>query len=188
MPKKFGHISKVKTCKITRVCKTNVILLTDVLESFREKTMDQDGLDPVHYFSLPGLSCDAMLKQTKVKLDLFPPDQSTMALLFENGIRGEVSTITRRHAEANNKYMRFYDENGKSSFIPYLDANNLYGWAMMEPLPTGDIEWMTPDELNEWREISSKEWVGCYLEVDLDYPVELHVEFRDLPLSPESLD
>ena len=192
----YEHAQKVWThfkCKnmqdyTSLYLRSDVILLSDVFKSFREKTMDQDGLDPVHYYSLPGLSWDAMLKQTKVKLTLFPPDQSTMALLFENGIRGGVSTITHRHAKANNKYMRFCDENREISFIIYLDANNLYGWAMMEPLPTRAFKWMTPDDLNEWREISSKEGEGCYLEVDLDYLVELHNEHRDLSLAPQSID
>ncbi len=102
-----------------------------------------------------------------------------MHLFIEKGLRRGMSVVTKRHAVANNKYMRDYDPNKKSVYIPYYDANNLYGWAMSEPLPTHGHEWMTDEELNNWQDIL------CILEVDLEYPDKLHDIHNDLPLAPE---
>ena len=67
-----------------------------------------------------------------------------MQLFIEKGIRGGISYIAHRHAVANNKYMKNYDESLDSSYIMYLDANNLYGWAMSRPLPYGGFQWVEP--------------------------------------------
>ena len=75
----------------------------------------------------------------------------------------------------------------KSSFIVYLDANNLYGWAMSKPLPVGEFEWMSEDELKDWERFVEEEGIGCILEVDLEYPAELHDFHNDFPLAPERL-
>jgi hypothetical protein len=89
--------------------------------------------------------------------------------MVQAGTRGGVSSIMHRHAVANNKYMGdAYDPTKESKYIVYLDANNLYGWAMSQPLPTGRFEWMTESELKDWKNIP------CYLEVDFEYPKELH--------------
>ena len=101
--------------------------------------------------------------------------------MIEKGIRGGVSTITKRHAEANNPYMKTYDSNSPNKYISYLDANNLYGWAMSQPLPTHGFKWMSEEELKNWRSHSS------VLEVDLEYPKELHDLHNDYPLAPERL-
>ncbi len=105
----------------------------------------------MRYYTAPGLAWDAALKITGVVLEqIMDP---TMYLVVEKGIRGGISTITKRHAVANNKYMRDYDSDKESVFIPYLDANNLHGWAMSQPLPTHGFEWMTDEELTDWRDI-----------------------------------
>ena len=98
------------------------------------------GLDPAHYVSLPSSSWDAMQKMTGARLDLLT--DVDMLNFFERGMRGGISTITHRYAVANNKYMKNYDPETESSYIPYLDANNLYGWAMSQKLPTGDFRWV----------------------------------------------
>ncbi|KAK3745935.1 hypothetical protein QZH41_003071 [Actinostola sp. cb2023] len=113
---------------------SDVLLLMDVFETFRGVCMDNYKLDPCWYFTAPGLSWDAMLKMTEIELELLT--DVDMLLMIEKGTRGGVSMITKRYAKANNKYMKDYKKDKKDIFIKYLDANNLYGWAMSEPLPT----------------------------------------------------
>ena len=160
--------------------KTDVLLLADVFEEFRNICLENYNLDPAWYYTSPGLSWDALLKHSKVNLELLTdPD---MLLMFEKGIRGGISMISNRHGRANNKYMKEkFDSSQPSKFVPYLDANNLYGWAMMKPLPVGGFHWMTGDELERWREFP------CVLEVDLEYPEELHDFHNDYPLAPERI-
>ena len=114
-----------------------------------------------------------------------------MLLMIEKGIRGGVSTITKRYAEANNPYMKTYDSNSPNKCITYLDANNLYGWAMSQPLPTHRFEWMSKEELKNWRNNARSSGCetseACILEVDLEYPKELHDLHNDYPLAPERL-
>ena len=100
--------------------------------------------------------------------------------MVEKGIRGGVSMISNRYGKANNKYMgdRF-DDSKPSKYISYLDANNLYGWAMSNPLPTHGFKWMELSELENWENHS------CILEVDLEYPKSLHDLHSDYPLAPE---
>ena len=160
--------------------KTDVLLLADVFEEFRNICLENYNLDPAWYYTSPGLSWDALLKHSKVNLELLTdPD---MLLMFEKGIRGGISMISNRHGRANNKFMKEqFDSSRPSKFVTYLDANNLYGWAMMKPLPVGDFHWMTGDELERWREFP------CVLEVDLEYPEELHDFHNDYPLAPERI-
>ena len=160
--------------------KTDVLLLADVFEEFRNICLENYNLDPAWYYTSPGLSWDALLKHSKVKLELLTdPD---MLLMFEKGIRGGISMISNRHGRANNKFMKEqFDSSRPSKFVTYLDANNLYGWAMMKPLPVGNFHWMTGDELERWMEFP------CVLEVDLEYPEELHDFHNDYPLAPERI-
>ena len=167
--------------------KSDVLLLADIFQNFREINLTNSGLDPAHYVSSPGLSWDAMLKMTNVKLDLI--SDVDMQNFIEKGMRGGISTITHRHAVANNKYMRKenYDPEKESSYISYLDANNLYGWAMSQKLPRGDFRWIPSPEyinLDSYDENSAK---GLILEVDLEYPPELHRLHNDYPLAPEKM-
>ena len=165
--------------------KSDVLLLADIFQNFREINLTNSGLDPAHYVSSPGLSWDAMQKMTNVKLDLIS-DVDTQNFI-EKGMRGGISTITHRYAQANNKYMKNYDPEKESSYIPYLDANNLYGWAMSQKLPTGDFRWIPSPEyinLDSYDENSAK---GLILEVDLEYPPELHRLHNDYPLAPEKM-
>ena len=105
-----------------------------------------------------------------------------MLLMIKRGIRGGISTISKRYARANNKYMgEAYDPNQLSKFISYTDANNLYGWAMMQKLPTHEFKWMNDKELEKWRELP------CILEVDLKYSKNLHTLHNDYPLAPENI-
>ena len=159
---------------------TDVLLLADVFENFRNVCMENYKLDPAHYFTAPGLAWDACLKITDVELELL--SDIDMLLMIEKGIRGGVSMISNRYAKANNKYMgESFNEKDPSKYIMYLDANNLYGWAMSKPLPTHGFKWMKVDELETW------ELHSCILEVDLEYPKNLHDLHNDYPLAPEQI-
>jgi len=115
--------------------KSDVLLLADIFENFRDVCMKTYKLDPTWYYTAPGLSWDAALECTGVHLELL--SDPVMLLMVKRGIRGGISTISKRHAKANNKYMgEAYDFTKASKFISYLDANNCYGWAMRKPLPT----------------------------------------------------
>ena len=112
--------------------------MADVFEKFINTCLKYYEPDPCHYFSAPELSWDAMLKMAGVKLEKI--SDINMYLFIEKGTRGGISYIAKRYAKANNKYMCNYDLNKQSTFITYLDKNNLYGWAMSEYLPYGEIE------------------------------------------------
>ena len=160
--------------------KTDVLLLSDIFENFRDVCLENYGLDPAWYFTSPGLAWSAALKSTKVELELLT--DVDMLLMIERGIRGGVSMISTRHGKANNPYMEEeYDSSKPNKYITYLDANNLYGWAMSKPLPTHGFEWMESKDLKDWRSHP------CILEVDLEYPKELHNPHNEYPLAPERI-
>ena len=110
-----------------------------------------------------------------------------MLLMFESGIRGGITQAVHRYAKANNKYMGDrYNPREESSYLQYLDANNLYGWAMSQPLPTGRFRWVSI-EPNEVGEIAARTDKGYLLEVDVSYPRELHDSHKDLPFMCEKM-
>jgi len=119
--------------------KTDVALLADVSENFRNLCQEQYGLDPAHYYTSPGLSWDAFLKKTGVELELFTDLE--MHLFLERGMRGGISMVSKRYAKANNPLVSDYDPSKPNKYIMYLDADNLYGWAMSKPLPKRDFKW-----------------------------------------------
>ena len=166
---------------------SDVLLLADVFESFRRMALETYKLDPAHYFTAPGLSWDAMLKLTEVKLQLI--DDPDMYLMIENGLRGGVSVITKKHAVANNPMVDGYDESRPNNYLMYLDANNLYGWAMSQKLPEKHFDWMTEQQLQDFdvTAVPDDSDTGYILEVDLHYPPDVHDEHNDLPLAPESI-
>ena len=139
---------------------SDVLLLTDVFENFRRTCLQHYRLDPCHYFTSPGLSWDAMLKMTNIKLELMT--EVDMFQFIEKGMRGGVSYISNRYGKANNKYMKEYNEKEPSRYVCYLDANNLYGYSMSQYLPTGNFKWMTNKEidktdLGKYKEDSKKD-------------------------------
>ncbi|XP_051173486.1 uncharacterized protein LOC127289543 [Leptopilina boulardi] len=163
--------------------KTDVLLLADVFEGFREQCCSVYDLDPANYYTTPGLTWDAMLKYTNIRLELFT--DVDMLLMIEQGKRGGVSQCSNRYSAANNKYMTAYNESEESVYIVYLDENNLYGWAMGQPLPHGEFEWVSNVDDSFDFNIPDDAPFGYILEVDLDYPQELHDEHNDLPFCPE---
>ena len=165
--------------------KSDILLLADVFENFRKTCLEYYKLDPCHYFTSPGLSWDAMLKMTNIQLELMT--DIDMFQFIEKGMRGGISYIANRYGKANNKYMREYDEKAPSKYIMYLDANNLYGMAMSQYLPRSGFKWLTEKQINninlvKYNKNSGK---GSILEVDLEYPKELHNLHNDYPLAAE---
>ena len=166
--------------------KSDVLILTDVFENFTDLCIDNYGLDPAWYFTSPHLDWVAAMKVTKVILDLMTdPD---MVLRIEHGVRRGICTISHRYGKANDPYMvDKFDPKQTIKYLQYLDANSLYGWAMSRDLPTGGFEWMTGDELTKWKDLCEKEGVGCWLEVNLEYPDELHDHHNGYPLAHEKM-
>jgi hypothetical protein len=165
--------------------KCDVLLLADVFEEYRNTCLKHYKLDPCHYYTAPGLSWDAMLKLTDAEIECFSEGQEDMLAMVEK-LRGGVSMITTRYAKANNKYMKLYDKNTESSYIMYLDANNLYGWAMSKKLPLGDFKW---ESVNISKQtivnMTEEQQRGYLINCDLNIPTHLHDYFNDYPLLPE---
>ena len=167
--------------------KTDMLLLSNVFEAFMNTYLEYYKLDLAHFYTSPGLAWKACLKKMGVRLELLTdPD---MLLMFEKGIRGGITQAVH-HAKANNKYMgEKYNPKEESSFLMYLDANNLYGWAMIQLLPTGGFKWVnpsqfTPDRIDSYANCNKK---GYLLEVDIKYPKELHDLHNDLPFMCEKM-
>ena len=168
---------------------TDVLLLADVFENFRDICLKNYGLDPVYYYTAPGLAWDACLKMTGVNLELL--SNIDMLLMIEKGIRGGISIISNRYGKANNKYMKDYNKKEASKYLMYVDANNLYGWAMSQKLPVHSFKWMSNKEIeNIFNNQIVQVWkkTPCILEVDLEYPEELHDLHNDYPLCPERVE
>ena len=166
---------------------TDVLLLADVFENFRDLCLKIYGLDPIYYFTAPGLAWDACLKITDIQLELL--SDLNMLLLFEKGIRRGILIISNRYGKANNKYMRKgFNKNIPSKYLMYLDANNLYGCAMSMKLPTHGFKWLTSGEMEKLYDnqiLQVWEKTPCILEVDLEYPENLHDLHNDYPFCPE---
>ena len=108
--------------------------------NFRDRYIDTYKLDPAHFFSAPGLAWQACLKKTAVKSELLT--NNDMLMMVEKGIKGGMCHATYRYAKANNKYIKNYHKNTESSYLEYLDANNLYGWAMSQKLLVDGFKWI----------------------------------------------
>ena len=160
------------------------LLLCDVFENFRSNCLQQYNIDPCYYFSAPHFTFDAFLRHHSLTLELL--SDINQYLFIIKGIRGGMSMVSKRHAVANNKYVEGYISSKSSSFILYLDANNLYGRAMQEYLPWKNFEWMSPHQLNYdfIKRLEPEGEVGCIIQCSLEYPVALHDYHSDYPLAP----
>ena len=127
---------------------SDTLLLADVYENFRNTCLEKYQLDSAYFVSVPGLAWQACLKNTRVKLELLT--DIDMLLMVEKGTRGRICQATHRYGKANNKYMKNYDRNIESSYIQYLDANNLYGWTMSQKLPVNGFKWV--EDLSQFNE------------------------------------
>ena len=164
--------------------KLDVLLLACIFEKFRAKTLEQDGLDPIHFISLPGLSFQSAFKMSGTCIDLLKDIE--MYTFFERGIRGGMTFINKHHIRNENIT---YQGKECSQHLAYIDQNNLYGNALRKPLPHSEFCWV--EDVNEFtRDFilgldEEGEW-GYTLEVDLGYPEHLHHSTADFPLAPES--
>ena len=161
-------------------CKSDVLQLTDVFEYQRKNLMATHGLDLLHFFSLPGFSWQALLKYTGQSLELI--NDREMFDFVQKGMRGGISSIITRYAKANNPYMGDkYEPSKETSYIQYLDANNLYGWAMSKPLPVGGFEWVFPKTIEDLKD------TPCFIMCDLEIPENLFDKFSELVPAPEKV-
>ena len=168
--------------------RSDTLLLADVFENFRQSCLKNYELDAAHFVSLPGLAWQACLKKTNVELELLT--DYDMLLMVEEEKKGGICHAMQRYAKANNKYMKDYDRKKKSSYIQYLDANNLNGKAMTEKLPVRGFRWM--DDISKIDEDFVKVYnkndnKGYILDVDVDYPNKLQNLHSDLPFLPERM-
>ena len=165
---------------------TDVLLLADVFEEFRRMSLSYYQLDPAHFYTTPGLTFQASLKHSKVSFELLT--DVDMLLTIERGIRGGSSYIGCREALANNRYLPdSYDDTRPSTFVTLLDANNLYGYAMLQNLPIGEYKWLTRAELAHIRipQLPDDGEYGYVFVVDLLYPPRLHDKHNCYPLAVE---
>ncbi|KYM96845.1 hypothetical protein ALC62_12487 [Cyphomyrmex costatus] len=145
--------------------KTDVLLLADVFENFRDSCVASYGLDPAYYYTLPGFTWDAMLKHTGVKFELHT--DIDIVMFVERGIRGGLSQCSNRYTRANNKYISSYDSSKPSSYLMYYDVNNLYGWAMCGMLPYADFRWVDDVQNFDFSTMPLDSPTGYILEVDI---------------------
>ena len=155
--------------------------LAVTFEQFRSLCLKEYKLDPAYFCATPGLAFEACLNMTKVELELLT--DIDMVLMFAKGTRGGISQAIQGYASANNKYMPNYNSKAPSTYLKYVDANNLYGYAMSKKLNINNFKWcdalemFTSDFIKNYEEDSD---TGYLLEVDIDYPKELHESHRDL--------
>ena len=167
--------------------KTDVLLLVDVFEAFRDTCLKNYKLDPALFYTAPGLAWQALLKtaaEYEYRILLY------RLLMVEKGIRARITQAVKRYARANNKYMKdLYNPDEKSIHLQYLGANNLYGLAIVENLPTHRFLWkkiedFTPEKIDE---LAKKDKQGYILEVDVEYSKELNENHNELPFLTERM-
>ncbi len=199
--------------------KADTFLLADAVVAFRDKVWSLFQLDMCQYLSLPHLAKDIMLKETGCEIDHMTDYE--MIDLVRRNIRGGLSFVNLREAQAGQIIFGVRDPGDVDGhtddwFDPiardaaqegddlqekmselhrwillYLDANNLYGWAMSQSLPMGDYEWMEEDEVADFcveRDVQPFGPHGYVLEVDLTYPKDLHMAHNSFPLAPETVN
>lgn len=175
---------------------SDVLLLADIFEAFRDTSYKIYKLDPAHTYSAPSLSFNAMLKKIKKPVPLLT--DYDMHLLFESAVRGGFCNVSTKHVKANNRYMgcEFDAEKAKKDggekYLTYFDANNLYGYALSQPLPYSDFKWKTDEKaLENLRKclphIPDDNEYGVIIECDLHIPKTLHEKFQDFPFAPEHI-
>lgn len=188
--KKFKVKNLTEYCQL--YCCIDVFVLAEVMQKFRYTMMQFASLDPVHYVSLPGFGFDTMLKLTNCKIGL--PTDIDQIQLIESGIRGGISFINTRYKSVKKKTNCEKTKKGGKKLpidrgaIKYIDANNLYGHAQMGKLPYSNYKWVPEYKLSTFNvsKIDLNSDIGYILEVDLEYPSNLHVIHNDYPLAPET--
>ena len=171
-------------------CRSDVDLLATIFERFIDTSMREYKVDPSQCPTAPAFFWQAALKESKVTIELLTCPQ--MYEFFEESIRGGVSVICNRLADASNPHMKSYDPGKPTSYIEDLDANGLYSTPMLEPLPVGGFRYLDAEEIKQLcyklgRREKLGENRGVHLCVDLAYPKELHPTHSDFPLLPEKV-
>ena len=157
-------------------CLLDVALLAEVVMHFRNIIYEDGKLDLMHYISLPQLTLDYMLKMTGNEIELL--SDVTMHSMVEQSIRGGVVFCAERHIENKAK--------DNTSDVIYVDMNNLYGYAMASYLPYSNFQWVDVKDLEQidWLNIDTEGEYGYILEIDMEYPKELHSQHYDFPVAP----
>ena len=166
---------------------TDVLLLADVFENFRTNCLKDYELDPVHYFSGAHFTFDAFLLKSQESIELIT--DVNQYLMFQKMVRGGMSMVCKRYAYANNKMLKSFNPYDEEKYLLYIDANNLYGWAMTQNLPFANFTWCKIETklVENIIQNTNLENKGYILEVDLEYPESLHDLHNDFPLAPEKL-
>ena len=163
-----------------------MVLLANVFEAFRDTCLKHYKLDPAHFHTSPGLAWQACLKCTGIKLELLTdPD---MLLIFERRSRGGITQAVRKYVSAKKQHMEDrFNPKSESSYLQYLNTNNLYGWRMSQRLPAGGFKWVdaNPNEISELATRTDKSYL---LKADISYPKELHNPHNDLPFMCERME
>ena len=165
-----------------------MLLLADFFAKFRKTCLQFYNLDPLYYSINLGLAWDAALRMSRVDLQLIT--DKDMYNFVENSICGGISMTSTHHAQANNpSFPDTYAANFPNQNLIYLDANNLYGWAMLQSLPTHRFHFLQQEEISTFKlqDLSDDDENGYIFEVDLHYPTSLHNQHNDYPLAPEPL-
>ena len=187
--------------------KKDVLLLADVFDTFRNTCLKNYKFDPAHLYTAPGLAWQALLntaaeycehEKRHKECELFPNEfrlelltDIDILLMVGKGIGGGITQSVKRYTKTNNKYMKdLYNPDEKSICLQYLDANKLCGWAMVQNLPTHTFLWkkaqaFTPEKIDE---LVKKDKRGYLLEVDVEYPKELHENHNELPFLTERMN
>ncbi|XP_054281315.1 uncharacterized protein LOC128998984 [Macrosteles quadrilineatus] len=186
--KSIWRVFECKTLKdyvmIYQMC--DILLLADVFEDFRSMSMREFQLDPLYYVSTPGLTFDAMLRYTNVTIDLLTDLE--MVKFVQRGMRGGLVGCSHRLSRANNPYMEhLYDPTKPTSYLWYIDANNLYGFCLSKHLPISEFTWVegNDDLVKEVLQLPPDSDTGYFLEADFQYPDHLHDTHNDMPFLPE---
>lgn len=172
-----------------RYLELDIYLLADIFEQYRKTCFEVDGLDPTHFFTSPGYSFTAALKQTNEEIDLL--HEPEMYELFERGVRGGMCFTNKHFIRANNPYMgKEFDPTEPTKWLLYIDENNLYGSALSQRLPHSNFQWIDQETLQTWTtdtilQFDENADIGYLCEVDLEYPASLHDYTSDLPFAPE---
>ena len=163
---------------------TDMLLLCNVFKNFRATCMQHYTLDTAHYFAAPSLAWDALLKITGVELELMV--EREFHEIIDKETRGGICCISRKFTMAKNKYLERYDACMPSKYIIYLDMNNLYGTAMIQPLLQRDFECMNEEQLQifDFMSVPVDSPTGYILEIDLEYDERLHFAHNDYPHVP----
>jgi len=166
---------------------SDVLLLSDCFEAFRQSMLEAHGLDCLYFPTLPSMTFQLALKMTNIELDLIT--DADQFLMIESGIRGGLSYVSHRYAEANHPSLPYYQPEEPISNLCYWDANSLYATCMTYSLPVGDFRFLSQAEIDSFdvNSISDDAPIGYVLEVDLDYPQHLHSDHAAYPLCPEHL-